>query len=51
MFQYLLVLLAVIAIVGVPSLDSLASAIPAMDYVLAFAVALLLKPWLEGHIE
>ena len=51
MFKYMLILLAVLAVVGVPSLESLASTGPAMDYVVAFAVALLLKPWLESHLE
>ena len=51
MFQYLLILFAVLAVVGIPSLESLVSAGPAMDYVLAFGIALLLKPWLEGHLE
>ena len=51
MFQYMLILLAVLAVVGMPSLTSVASSGPAMDYVVAFGVALLLKPWLESHIE
>ena len=51
MFQYMLILFAVLAVVGVPSLESQVSAGPALDYVVAFGVALLLKPWLEGHFE
>jgi hypothetical protein len=51
MFQYILILLAALAVIGIPSLDSLVSAGPAMDYVVAFGVALLLKPWLQGHLE
>ena len=51
MFQYILILFAALAVVGAPSLESLASAGPAMDYVVAFGVALLLKPWLESHFE
>ena len=51
MFQYILILLAVLAVAGVPSLESLAPAGPALDYVVAFGAALLLKPWLEGHLE
>ncbi len=51
MYQYLLILLAVLAVVGVPTLESLASAGPALDYVVAFTVALMLKPWLESHLE
>jgi len=51
MFQYSLILLAVLAIFGMPSLESVDAAVPAMDYVVAFGVALLLKPWLESHLE
>ena len=51
MFQYLLMLFAVLAVVSVPSLEALASTGPAMDYVVAFGIALLFKPWLEGHLE
>jgi len=51
MYQYMLILLAVLAVVGIPALESLASTGPAMDYVVAFGVALLLKPWLENHFE
>ena len=51
MFQYLLILFAVLVVVGVPSLESLVATGPALDYVVAFGVALLLKPWLEGHLE
>jgi len=51
MFQYILILLAVLAVVGVPTLGPLVSAGAAMDYAVAFAVALLLKPWLEAHLE
>ncbi len=51
MYQYILILFAVLAVVGIPSLESLVSAGPEMDYVVAFGVALLFKPWLEGHFE
>ncbi len=51
MFQYLLILLAGLAVIGGPSLASVASTGPSMDYVVAFGVALLLKPWLAGHFE
>ena len=51
MFRYLLILFAVLAVVGLPSLESLATAGPAMDYVMAFGIALMLKPWLAGHLE
>lgn len=47
MFQYLLILLAGLAVIGEPALSSLASLGSSMDYVVAFGVALLLKPWLE----
>jgi len=51
MYQYLFILFALLAVVGIPSLESMVSAGPAMDYMLAFGIALLLKPWLEGHLE
>ena len=51
MYQYLFILFALLAVVGIPSLESMVSAGPAMDYVLAFGIAMLLKPWLEGHLE
>ena len=51
MFQYILILFAVLAVVGVTSLESLVSTGPAMEYLVAFGVALLLKPWLERHFE
>jgi hypothetical protein len=51
MLHYLLVLLAILAVTGGPTLNSLASGSPAMDYVIAFGIALLLKPWLENHLE
>jgi len=51
MFQYILILFAVLAVVGAASLESLVSAGPAMEYLVAFGVALLLKPWLESHFE
>ncbi|WP_455234811.1 hypothetical protein [Thiogranum longum] len=46
----MLVLFAVLAVAGGPAMESLASIGPAMDYVIAFGAALLLKPWLETHI-
>lgn len=49
MFQYLLILLAGLVVIGGPSLTSLASVGPSMDYLVAFGVALLFKPWLESH--
>ena len=51
MFQYLLVLLAVLTVIGGPAVESLAAMGPTMDYVVAFGVALMLKPWLETHLE
>ncbi len=51
MLQYLLILMAALTVVGGPSLESLASAGPMMDYVVAVGVALMLKPWLQGHFE
>ena len=51
MFHYILILFAVLAVVGVASLESLASAGSAMEYLVAFGIALLFKPWLEGHLE
>jgi len=51
MFQYILILFAVLAVVGAASLDSLVSSGHATEYVVAFGVALLLKPWLERHFE
>jgi hypothetical protein len=51
MLQYLLVLFAVLAVFGNPALESLTSVGPVMDYVVAFGIALLLKPWLETHLE
>jgi len=51
MFQYLMVLFALVALIGVTSVESLATAGPTMDYLLAAGVALMLKPWLQGHFE
>jgi len=51
MLQYLLIVLAAVAIIGGPSLESLSASGPMMDYVVAVGVALMLKPWLQGHFE
>lgn len=51
MFQYLMVLFAVIAVVSAPSLESLATTGPMMDYIVAAGIALMLKPWLQGQFE
>jgi len=49
MFPYLMVLLAVVAVIGAPSLESLVTTGPIVEYLVAVGVALLLKPWLQGH--
>jgi hypothetical protein len=51
MFQYLMVLFAVVAVVSAPSMESLATAGPMKDYLIAAGIALMLKPWLQGHFE
>ncbi len=51
MFQYLLILLAGLAVIGVPSMESLASIGDSMYYLVAFGIALLLKPWLQTHFN
>ena len=51
MLQYILILFAVLAVFGNPVLESLGSGGPSMDYLVAFGIALLLKPWLENHLE
>jgi len=38
-------------VMGEPVLDKLAFNGPATDYMVAMGVALLLKPWLETHLE
>jgi hypothetical protein len=43
--------LAALAVVSGPSLESLAPSGPMVDYLVAIGVALLLKPWLQGHFE
>jgi hypothetical protein len=39
------------AVIGEPVLETLAFGGAAMEYMVAFGVALLLKPWLETHLE
>ncbi|MGD2074194.1 MAG: hypothetical protein PVI91_05285 [Gammaproteobacteria bacterium] len=51
MFHYLLMLIAVMVVLGEPVLEKLTSAGAATDYMVALAVALLLKPWLETHLN
>lgn len=51
MLRYILVLSAVLMAVGEPLMESLTSMGPAMDYVVAFGIALMLKPWLEAQFD
>ncbi len=51
MLQYLLLGLAALTVMNVSWLESLAASGSTLDYVLAVAVALMLKPWLEAHFE
>jgi len=51
MFQYLMILFALVAVLGAPSLESLATAGPMKDYLVAAGIALMLAPWLQGHFE
>jgi hypothetical protein len=51
MVQYILIGLATLAVVNGQSLESLAPSGQMVDYLVAIGVALLLKPWLQGHFE
>ena len=51
MLQYILLVIAAVTVIAGPSMESLASTGPTMDYIVAFGVALMLKPWLSGHLE
>lgn len=51
MLRYILVLFAVLMAAGEPSMESLTSMGPAMDYVVAFGIAVMLKPWLEAQFD
>lgn len=51
MFQYILLGLAALTVLNGALLESLAASGSVMDYVLAVSVALMLKPWLQGHFE
>jgi len=51
MLQYILLVIAAVTVIAGPGLESLANAGSTMDYVVAFGVALMLKPWLSGHFE
>ena len=51
MLQYILLVIAAVTVIAGPGLESLASAGPMIDYVVAFGVALMLKPWLSGHFQ
>ena len=48
MLQYILIALAGLAVFSGPSL---ATSGPMTDYAVAVGIALMLKPWLQGHIE
>ena len=51
MFQYILMGLAALIVFNGALLESLASSGSMLEYALAVAVALMLKPWLQGHFE
>jgi hypothetical protein len=51
MFQYILLGLAAVTVLNGALLESLVASGSTMDYVIAVAVALMLKPWLQGHFE
>ena len=51
MLHYSFIVVGVLALVGQPVLEALATAGPAMDYAVALGVAVLLKPWLATHLE
>lgn len=51
MVQYILIGLAALVVVNGPSLEALGPSGQMMDYIVAIGVALLLKPWLQGHFE
>jgi hypothetical protein len=51
MIHYILVGLAALVVVNAPSLESLAASGPTADYIVAVGVALMLKPWLQGHLD
>lgn len=51
MFQYLLLGLAALTVLNGALLESLTFSGSIMDYVLAISVALMVKPWLQGHFE
>lgn len=51
MMQYLLIGVAALVIVNGQSLEALVPSGQAADYLVAVGVALLLKPWLQGHFE
>jgi hypothetical protein len=51
MFQYILIGLAALVVFNGSLLESLAASGSLTDYALAVAVALMLKPWLQGQFE
>ena len=51
MSQYLLILLAILAVVSGGGAETIASLGASVDHVVAFGIALLLKPWLEYHFD
>lgn len=51
MFQYMFILFALMAIVGASSLEMLTDAGFPLQYLLAFGIALMLKPWLKSQFD
>jgi hypothetical protein len=51
MVQYILVAVAALLVVNGSSIESLSASGQIVDYVVAIGVALMLKPWLQGHFE
>ncbi len=51
MLQYILLVVAALTVFAGPALESLVNAGATMDYVVAAGVALMLKPWLSGHLN
>jgi hypothetical protein len=51
MFKYILVGIAALTVLNGSLLESLLSSGSVADYALAVGVAVMLKPWLQGHFE
>lgn len=51
MLNYILILFAVLAMVGASSMELLIETGSPMQYLVAFAIALMLKPWLKSHFD